>query len=373
MIITDVEVLCLRIPDRDKTCVWGEDAVIVRVHTDEGIVGIGESDTSPMMVKAFIETPNSNLACFGLRELLVGENPLEIQKLWDKMYDDSSYMGRRGGGIHAMSAVDIALWDIASQHYGVPIHTLLGGKYREKIKAYGTFIPEDDPETCGKQAVAMVEKGFRAIKFGGGSFGLNADHDVAVVKSVRQAVGPDIELMIDMVSRWRTYGNALAMSRRLEPFNLVWIEEPVPSDNLDSYARLTSAATQKISGGEILTTRYEFRDFIEQGKPDIVQPDITRCGGISEMKKIGEMADLAGIQLVPHGFSTGILLSATVQFLAASRFGDLIEYSLSDSPLFTDLVTNRIVFEDGYVTVPDTPGLGVNLSDDIIERYRVNF
>ncbi|VFQ43092.1 mandelate racemase/muconate lactonizing enzyme family protein [Desulfoluna butyratoxydans] len=373
MIITDVDVICLRIPAREATCVWGEDAVIVRVHTDLGITGIGESDTSPMAVKAFIETPNSNLACFGLRDILVGENPLEIGRLWDKMYEASSYMGRRGGGIHAMSAVDIALWDIASQHYGVPVHTLLGGKYRKKIKAYGTFIPDDSPETCARLALDLVDKGFRALKFGGGSFGLNPEDDVAVVRAVREVVGPDVELMIDMVSRWRTYGHALTMSRRLEPFNLSWIEEPVPSDHLDAYARLTSATSQKISGGEILTTRYEFRDFIEQGKPDIVQPDITRCGGISEMKKIADMADINGVQLVPHGFSTGILLSATVQFLAACPHGDLMEYSLSDSALATDLVENPITFEDGYVTVPDTPGLGITLNDEIINRYRVDF
>ena len=373
MEITKVEIICLRIPERKNTCVWGEDAVIIRVHTDTGLIGVGESDSSPMVVKAFVETPDSNLACIGLRDLILGENPLEIQKLWDKMYDYSSYMGRRGAAIHAMSAIDIALWDIAAQHYGVPLHTLLGGKYRDKIKAYGTFIPEDDPEANIPLAQSLVEKGFRSLKFGGGTFGLDPDHDIEVVRAVRRAVGPDIELMIDMVSRWRTFGNALAMARRMEEFNLTWIEEPVPSDDLDSYQRLSSAATQKISGGEILATRYEFRDFIERGKPDIVQPDITRCGGISEMKKIGDMADISGVQLVPHGFSTGILLAATVHFLAAAKHGDLIEYSQSDSALFTDLVTNQVSMEDGYVTVPDTPGLGVQLNEETMEKYKIKF
>lgn len=373
MKITEVEVIHLRIPAREETCVWGEDAVLVRVHTDRGITGVGESDSSPMVVRSFVETPDSNLACIGLRDLLLGENPLEIQRLWDKMYDNSAYMGRRGAGIHAMSAIDIALWDIASQYYQVPLHILLGGKYRDRIRAYGTFIPADNPDDNRQLALDLVEKGFRALKFGGGKFGLDPEHDIAVVRAVRDAVGPDVELMIDMVSRWRTFGNALAMCRRLEEFNLVWVEEPVPSDDLDSYNRLTAAATQKISGGEILASRYEFRDFIERGKPDIVQPDITRCGGISEMKKISDMADISGVQLVPHGFSTGILLAATVHFLAASKYGDLIEYSQSDSLLFTRLVKNLTALEDGYVTVPDTIGIGVRLDEEIIEKYRVNY
>ncbi len=373
MKITDVEVICLRIPPIETECMWGEDAVIIRIHTDCGIVGVGESDSSPMVVKALIETPNSNLACYGLRALLIGENPLEIQRLWDKMYEYSNYVGRRGAGLHAMSAIDIALWDIAAQFYKQPLHVLLGGKYRDKIKAYGTFIPLDNPDDNKALAASLVAKGFGALKFGGGQFGLDPEHDVKVVKAIREEVGPNIQLMIDIVSRWRTFGNALAMSRKLEEFQIEWIEEPVSSDDLDGYNRLSSSTSQKIAGGETLSTRYEFKDFIERGRPDIVQPDITRCGGISEMKKISDMADMNGVQLVPHGFSTGILIAATVSFLAATKHCDLIEYSQSNSALFTHLLTNMIEFKDGYVHVPEQTGLGVKLNDEIINRYRVQF
>ncbi|SIN74881.1 mandelate racemase/muconate lactonizing enzyme family protein [Halodesulfovibrio marinisediminis] len=373
MKITDVEVMCLRIPTRGEECVWGEDAVLVRITTDTGIVGFGEADTSPMVVRSFIETPNSNLACFGLRELLIGENPLEIQRLWDKMYESSSYAGRRGAGIHAISAVDIALWDIASQHYQQPIHMLLGGKYRDRIKAYGTFIPADKPEDNKALARELLDKGFTGMKFGGGLFGNDFDHDLNVIKAVREEVGDDVTLMVDLVSRWRTFGNALSICRKLEKYNLEWVEEPIPSDDLDGYSRLAAAATQKVAGGEILSTRYEFKDFIERGRPDIVQPDITRCGGISEMARIRDIADLNGVQLVPHGFSTGILLAATVQFLAASKHGTLIEYSQSDSPLFTDLVGDLVPLEDGYVPVSDTIGLGSQLNWDLINQYRIDY
>lgn len=370
MKITDVEVIGLRVPPIDAPCEWGEDAVIVKVHTDSGIVGVGETDSSPAVVRAFIETPQSHSTSMGLREILMGENPLEIERLWNKMYSASNYIGRRGAGIHAMSAIDIALWDIAGQYYGVPVCTLLGGKYRDKIEAYGTFIPVDIPDDNRSIASDLLKKGFRSMKFGGGIFGDDPDHDYKVVKAVRDAVGPDVGISIDIVAKWKTYGNTLYRSKLLEEFNLNWIEEPVPSDDLGGYAKLSKTSKTKISGGETFSTRYEFKNFLEYGQPDIVQPDITRCGGISEMKKIYELAQLNGTQLVPHGFSTGILLAATVQFLAASENGDLIEYSQSTSPLYKYLVKNQIPLKDGYVEVPDLPGLGIVLDEEIINKYR---
>ncbi|MCC8165738.1 MAG: mandelate racemase/muconate lactonizing enzyme family protein [Planctomycetes bacterium] len=371
MKIVDIETLCLRIPPRDAECEWGEDAFIVRVRTDEGLVGLGESDTSPTVAAAFVDAPQSNLYCGGLRRVLIGENPLEISRLWDKMYWETNYAGRRGLGIHAQSAIDIALWDIASQYYGQPIHTLLGGKYRDRIRAYGTFIPADTPEGSAAIARNLREQGFTSLKFGGGILGDDPDTDVAIVQAVRDELGPGFELQIDLASKWRTYGHAAAMFKRMEPFNLNWIEEPVLADIPSSYARLSGLTSAKLAGGESLTTRYEFAAFLEAARPDIIQPDITRCGGISEMRRISDLAESHGAKLIPHGFSTGILLAATVQFLAASKDGDLMEYSQSTSPLFTSLVKNLLPLEDGHVVVPDTPGLGVELDEDLIEKYRM--
>lgn len=372
MKITDVQVICLRVPPLDRECEWGEDAFIVKVMTDNGLMGLGESDTSPTVARAVVEAPGSNLYCYGLKSLLVGENPLEIQRLWDKMYWASNYLGRRGAGIHALSAIDIALWDIASQYYQTPIHILLGGRYRDRIRAYGTFIPADTPEESAAIALKLKAEGFTSLKFGGGVLGDEPDLDCAIVKAVREALGQGFELQIDLASKWHTPAHAQAMIKRLEEFNLNWIEEPILADNLDGYARLAGQSKARLAGGESLTTRYEFNDFLKYAQADIVQPDITRCGGISEMRKIYDLAALNGTMLVPHGFSTGILLAATVQFLASVPQGDLMEYSRSDSPLFTKLVKNLIPFKDGYVEVPRTIGLGVELDEDIIAQYRLD-
>ena len=371
MKITDVETIVLRVPGVDEECEWGEDAFIVKVHTDEGIVGIGESDTSPTVARAFVEAPMSHGTSKGLKSIIMGEDPLQIQKLWDKMYWESNYIGRRGIGIHAMSAIDIALWDIASQYYGKPIYELLGGKKRDKISAYGTFIPVWPAEGNRKIVRDLKAQGYSSLKFGGGPFGVDDDRDEEIVRVIRDEAGTDFQLQLDVAGMWLTGEHAAAMIERLRPYDLNWVEEPVMQDNLDDYAMLSSLEGVNITGGETLTTRYEFAEFLAKSDAAIMQPDITRCGGISEMKVITEMADKAGKRMVPHGFSTGILLAATVQFLAASEHGDLIEYSRSTSPLFTSLVTNMIPFEDGFVTVPDTPGLGVELDEELIAKYRI--
>lgn len=371
MKITDVEVIWLRVPKLDERCVWGEDAVVVKIYTDEGIVGVGESDSSPLVVKSLIETPNSNLACFGLKELLIGEDPLEIEKLWNKMYEMSNYVGRRGAGIHAMSAIDIALWDIAGKYHNVPVYKLLGGKYRDKIRAYGTFIPADTVEENKQIVRDLKEKGFTSLKFGGGILGDDPDTDYEIIKAVREEAGEDYELQIDLAAKWKTPKHTLAMAERLKELNLNWIEEPIGSDDLVGYRDLGDSIGPMIAGGETLTTVHEFRQFLEFGKPDLVQPDITRCGGITEAMKIYKLSREYDVKLVPHGFSTGILVAATAHFLAACETTDLIEYSQSTSPLYNSLVKNKIAFEDGYIKVPDLPGLGIELDEEIIEKYRV--
>lgn len=369
--ITDVEAIWLRVPSLTQACDWGEDAFLVRVHTDSGLVGIGESDSSPAVLKAIVETPSSHSTSRGLREMLLEENPLDIERLWRKMFEGSSYLGRRGAAIHAISAIDIALWDIASQHYGVPIHQLLGGKVRDSIPAYGTFIPSHDVNQTRAIGARLVEGGFIKIKVGGGRFGLEPEDDEAVVRAIRETVGPDIGLALDLVYRWRNHRYAKQQIERLSPYDLMWVEEPIHVDDHAALRRLAESVMIPISGGEPLATLAEFDEFLRESRPDIVQPDLTRAGGITEMRRIAEAARRHGTRLVPHGFSTGILLAATAQFLAALPDGDLIEYSQSTSPLFTDLVSNPLTLEDGAIPVRDTPGLGVELDNDLIDRYRI--
>ncbi|OAT49137.1 mandelate racemase/muconate lactonizing enzyme family protein [Providencia heimbachae] len=371
MKIIDVDVIWLRVPELFDECEWGEDAVIIKITTDIGIVGYGETDSSPLVVKSIIETPSSHSTCRGLKEILIGKNPLEISKLWDKMFTESEYMGRRGAGIHAISAIDIALWDIAGQYYQVPVHMLLGGKYRDKINAYGTFIPSDNVDDSCKKALSLVEQGFKSIKLGGNGFGIDASKDYDTLKCIREAVGQHIDIAIDLVGLWHNFSYAQSRYKMLEEFNINWIEEPVPSDRLKCYRRLSDSLPVKITGGEALTSYAEFKQFIEDANPAIVQPDITRCGGITEIKKINFLAEENGINLVPHGFSTGILLHATIHFLASTRFGNLIEYSQSDSPIYNELVKNKVPVINGQVEVPDIPGLGLILNEDFIKEYRV--
>jgi L-alanine-DL-glutamate epimerase-like enolase superfamily enzyme len=369
--ITEVEAIWLRVPALDEACEWGEDAFLVRVHTSEGITGIGESDSSPAVLKALIETPSSHSTSRGLREILIGENPLDLVRLWRKMYEESSYMGRRGIAIHAISAIDIALWDIASQFYNVPIHRLLGGKVRDHIDAYGTFIPHDEPNANRQLVESLRESGFKTLKLGGGLFGLDPEHDDKTMHAVREAAGDDAEIAIDLVYRWKDFRYATTQIARMSQYNLSWVEEPLPADDHIGLRRLAETSTTRISGGECLATVAEFDEFIRESRPDVVQPDITRCGGISEMRRISEVARKYSTQLIPHGFSTGILLAATTQFLASQPGGELIEYSQSTSPLFTDLVTNRIQMVDGRVPVPDVVGLGVEIDEDLVAKYRV--
>ncbi|MDM8533973.1 mandelate racemase/muconate lactonizing enzyme family protein [Clostridiaceae bacterium HSG29] len=371
MKITDVEVICLRIPAIGERCVWGEDAVVVKVYTDEGIIGIGETDSSPLVVKSVIETPNSNLACFGLKEVLIGENPLEIEKLWNKMYGMSNYLGRRGAGIHAISAIDIALWDIKGKYLKKPVSEIIGEKYRDKIRAYGTFIPADTPEENKVIVRDLIKKGFTSLKFGGGILGDDPTIDYEIIKAVREEAGEDVEIQIDLAAKWKTPEHTLMMAKKLEEFNLNWIEEPIDSDNLIGYRDLGDSIKPMIAGGETLTTVYEFITFLDIGKPGLVQPDVTRCGGITEALKIYDLSRKYDVKLVPHGFSTGILTAATAHFLAACETTDLIEFSQSTSELNQSLVKNPIEFKDGYIKVPTAPGLGIELDEEIIKKYRI--
>lgn len=373
--ITEVEVIHLRVPALDEACEWGEDGVLIRVHTNAGITGVGESDSSPMMIEACIKASQSHGSSQGLERLLIGENPLEIERLYTKMYNGTHYAGRRSTMIHAISAIDMALWDIAGKFFEVPVWQLLGGKFREKIRAYGTFIPSPIKEENIARVTELLAQGFTTLKFGGGPLGKNAETDYEIIKTVcdtARGINKSVEIAIDLASAWRTAGHTIEMAKKLEEFNLLWIEEPITDDVLASYNKVSQSISQKLAGGETLTTRYEFANFFEKSGADFVQPDVTRCGGISEMVKIYDMAQMAGMKLIPHGFSTGILIAATVHFLASREHGNLIEYSQSTSPLFTSLVKNQIAFEDGYVAVPNTIGLGVELDEDIIAKYRIN-
>jgi L-alanine-DL-glutamate epimerase-like enolase superfamily enzyme len=218
----------------------------------------------------------------------------------------------------------------------------------------------------------LVDSGFKRIKLGGGNFGIDAQSDRNILENVRSSVGADVEIAVDLLYRWKNFSIAKKQAERLYGFDLAWIEEPIPADDHVGLRHLSESIKIEVSGGECLATHAEFDEFIRNTRPAIVQPDITRCGGFTEMRRIYELAMCHSSRFAPHGFSTGILLSATTHFLASVPNGDLIEYSQSTSPLASGLVANPIQLIDGRVIVSNEPGLGVILDEDFISRYRVN-
>ncbi|WP_066497262.1 mandelate racemase/muconate lactonizing enzyme family protein [Abyssisolibacter fermentans] len=374
MKITNVEVFKTRVAPIGEFCAWGWSSTNIKITTDEGIVGWGEADSNGALIETLVNMPNSNFISYGLKELLIGENPLDIERLWYKMYYKTLHHGRDAAAIHAISAIDIALWDIAGKYYNVPVYQLLGGKYRNYIDAYGTFVPSDDHEETAEIAKnAVKDGGYKLLKYGGGSFGTSEKFDVDSAKAVREAVGDDIGIAIDVCKQWKSYSTALSRARKLEQFNLEWIEEPVAPGDYDSYRRLGDKIQIKISGGEAITTVQEVAKFMKETRVDIVQPDVTNCGGITEIKKIEMIAKLYGCKLIPHGFGTGILFAATIHSLASSEYGDLMEYSISESPLFKYVDRKRAIAVDGRIEVPDRVGLGVDIDEDVLKEYSYTY
>jgi len=368
--ITDVEAIHLTLPERQSIADGTQDAIIIRVHTDEGIAGIGEVDSSPHVIKAVIEAPMSHSLCYGLKGVLIGEDPLDVEPLWEKMYRASIFYGRRGAAIQAMSGVDIALWDIVGKASGKPIYKLLGGGYRTEIRAYGSTLFEDTPEGMAKSVARHREQGFTAVKFGWGIFGKDPKHDERLVAAARKEAGDDMDILVDAGLVFNA-ATAIRTARMLESYNVFWFEEPLPPDDYDGYARLADAVDIPIAAGEEESTRYGFADLMDRGRIDVVQPDVTRAGGISESKKIAAMAHRRNLPCVPHAWSTGIIVAASLQLIAAIPNALFLEYCTWDSPLRWELVDEQFPLHDGRVAIPDKPGLGIELNEEIIERYRV--
>ena len=304
MKITDIECYVLLVPDYEADATSSaQDNIVVRVHTDEGIVGIGETDANPWAVKALIEAPSTHSMGRGLKEMLLGEDPLQAESLWDKLYMGSAMNGRRGLAICAIGALDIALWDIRGQAEDKPIWQLLGGAKQAELIPYASLLPEGgtvDQYRDGLVAKAKeaVRLGFTAVKaevcINGpySHMGLQAEDErvVEMVAAVRGAIGPDVTVMIDVAYAWSDVKQALWVMRQIEPYNIFFMETPLPSDDLDGYARLSDATGIRIAAGEWLNSRFEFHDLIDRGRIDVAQPDVGRVGGLTEARRVVEYA-----------------------------------------------------------------------------------
>jgi L-rhamnonate dehydratase len=373
MKITKVEAILLRPKGPIDISIGdgSQDAVLVRVHTDEGIIGLGEIDSSPSVAKAIIEAPPSHKICSGLAALLVGENPLEISRLWHKMYKGSLYFGRRGAVIHAISGIEIALWDIAGKAAGKPVHALLGGARRDRVKAYASTLMPNTPAETARVVEAQCQAGFRAVKLGWGPLGSSAALDVALVAAARKAGGDNLDLMIDVGKGWQTARDGIDRVRRMEEYNPYWIEEPFWPDDYSKYAALTAAVSTPIAAGEEETTLADFERLVDKGHVEIVQPDVTRAGGIGECLRIAEYARRQGRRCVLHAWSTGIIKAASLHVLAAMEEAEYMEYCIQTTDLNQHLVKQRFPVVQGMVMIPDQPGLGVDLDVATLREFVV--
>jgi L-alanine-DL-glutamate epimerase-like enolase superfamily enzyme len=384
--ITSVDCTVLLATNMDPdACDSSQDTIVVKVHTNEGITGVGEVDTAPWAVKALIEAPGSHIMNLGMTELLVGQDPTQPAVVWDRLYTYTAMTGRRGAGICAIGALDMAIWDIYGQAEGKPIWKLLGGARQEFITPYASLIP--DGKTLAEQRSSLIEKVKWARGFGftgakvevciKGPYAHNRlrEGDEAIVELVgacREAAGKEMNLMVDVAYCWSNWKEALRVCRSLERFDVFFLETPLQSDDLDGLARLASATDIRIAAGEWLQTRFEFQELMDRGQVDVVQPDVGRVGGITEALRVTQMALDRGLIIVPHCWKTGISIAATAHLAAACpncRFIEFLPADVASSLLRRELVKDELVIEGGHIALPQRPGLGMELNQAAMEKY----
>ncbi|MDQ0392063.1 mandelate racemase/muconate lactonizing enzyme family protein [Labrys monachus] len=386
--ITKVECHTLLAPDFDpRFTSSAQDSLVVVISTDGGVVGVGECDANPWMAKACIEAPGTHTMGLSIRDLLIGADPFEIGPLWQKIYLGTAMNGRRGMVIHAMSAVDMALWDLCGKALGKPVHALLGGATRDRITPYASLQPaghrfEEYRDALVQSALDAKALGFKAMKsevtmngpYAHGGMRESYERHTEVVAAVRKAIGPDITLMIDVQYLWEDAETCLSVVRDWKEFDIFFLETPIWSDNIADIARVAEEAPMKVAVGEWLATRYEFAELLDAGKVQVAQPDVGRVGGIGEAKIVCDMAAERGRLIVPHCWKTGISISATAHLAFVTDHCAFIEYlppQLCHERLRRELAAEELLLEDGTIPLPVKPGLGVEVDWDIVRRYQV--
>jgi L-alanine-DL-glutamate epimerase-like enolase superfamily enzyme len=355
---------------------------LVRIGTDEGITGWSDVETQPHVGHAIVNAPSSGTFGFeSLRAALIGEDPLERERLWQKCYRAMAYYGRSGAGMHMLSGVDIALWDIAGKAFGQPIHKLLGATYRHRVKAYASTLFRPTPDAMRESVVSYLEHGFRAIKFGWGAFGHDLDLDVALVRAAREEAGPTIDLMVDAgwygaatgsPFRTRSIRDWIRLVRMLEDLDVYWLEDFLHPDNLTGWRQVGDACrTLRTAAGEQLSGYDAFERLVVDGHVDVIQPDLSRCGGLTVGRQIADLATRREIDCVPHAWLTDLLKAASLHLNAYLMESKYVEYNVSSGSLLNTLCTTRLEMRDGHIDVPTGPGLGVEVDEAVVEGYRV--
>ena len=369
MKITDVICQVLRVESVEEKTASCQDVALVRVRSDSGLEGVGEADASPEVVKAVIDAPFShNIAC-GLRELVVGEDPLEIRRLWQKMYRGSMYFGRTSVTVAAMAAVDMALWDLAGQHYGEPIHRLLGGAQTDSIRAYASILFGEDGQATAEIGRRWVEAGYSAVKFGWEPMGTSEAVDIDLVRGAREGLGPDATLLIDAGCVWDAR-TALRRAEAFAQFDVEWLEEPLHQADIDGYAWLRDRSPVPIAAGEGECGRESFRPLIDRHALDVYQVDLSR-NGFTDAVYIRDRVEEIGARLCNHCYTSPITVAASAHWLSTCRDAFLLEDCVEDEPLRNELTHERVQAIDGRLSVPDGPGLGVTLNEDFVQAHLV--
>lgn len=388
MIITDVEAIVLDTgKDYPNPAEAGEAhgvrfVSLIKISTDEGITGWSDIETQPHVGKAIVDAPSGGAIGFeSLRAALVGENPLERERLWQKMYRYLAYYGRAGAGMQMISGADIALWDIAGKAFGQPIHLLLGAKYRDRVRAYASTLFRPDPSGMKEAVAEYRERGFTAIKFGWGVFGYDLERDIALVRAARDEAGPGIELLVD--GGWygtdpanpfksRSIKEWTRLVRSLEELDVVWLEDFMHPENLEGYRAVSDQCTTlRVAAGEQTSGYESFVRLAEEGGVDVLQPDLSRCGGLTIGKQVADFAMRRQIECVPHAWLTDLLKAASLHLNAYLMQSRYLEYNVSSASLLNTLCTTQIELEDGHIPVPNGPGLGVEVDEAMVERFRV--
>jgi L-rhamnonate dehydratase len=360
------------------------DTVIVKVHDEDGRFGFGEADAPPSVVKSFIDMPTAHLWSRNAGEILVGEDPVEIAGLWQKLYEGTFWPGRRGLGMHAISAIDIALHDLAGKQLGLPAYKLMGGARRTKLRPYCTIYPglaqgrsiDDLMAEIFRQFDMAMAAGFRAVKMEVLFYDLVTDLElIRRIGEGRRALGDDILLAIDFGYRWHNWHDALFVLERIADHNIFFAEATLQHDDLAGHARLAEHSAIRICGAEAAATRFEIREWPTVGKVGVVQPNIGRGGGLTEIRRIADLCEIMGAEVVPHGWKTGITSAVGRHFQAACPAAPVFEYvspHVFDSPLRRELVSPEPAVVDGYMDLPTGPGLGIALNEALVARWRAD-
>ena len=383
--IAAVEVIPVAAPDQAHNDLDGTvDTVIVRLTDEAGRTGIGETDAPPAVVKSFLEMPTAHLWSRNAGEILLGADPVETAALWQKLYEGTFWPGRRGLGIHALSAIDIALYDLAGKALGLPAYKLLGGARRERLRPYCTIYPglaQGRPVAAlmaeiGRQFEAALATGFRAVKMEVLFYDLVSDAElVGLIKEGRRMLGEGILMALDFGYRWTSWHDAKWVLDRIADCDIYFAEATLQHDDLAGHAKLAAQSPIRICGAEAAATRFEIREWLERGGVSVVQPNIGRGGGLTEIRRIAELCELHGAEVIPHGWKTGITSAVGRHFQAACPAAPLFEYvspKVFDSPLRRELVSPEPVLTDGYMELPTAPGLGIELNEELVERWRID-